>query len=274
MVDEEVREAQSHTQNDEDAPNENHAFHHDPRDVLLQRKVFVDKDFYDENVEGGNGGGLRCGEVAAIDPAENQEGQRNFESRLPGRTPQGIPAKRHFGYLGLVAHMHAIGRQQKDQQDARHDPGDKELIDARAGDEPVEDKRQAWGEEDAQGARGGHQPEAEPLRVGLPDQGRVEEAAKGDDCHPTGAGEGGENGADNERHHSQPTGNPAKTGPGQVDEPGRCAAFGHQVAGKGEKRNGQQCGGRSHPVELDNDRRRVNPDPPEGDEGRRSDDGE
>jgi hypothetical protein len=89
----------------------------------------------------------------------------------------------------------AVEPEENDEERARDDAGQEELVDRYAGDVRVDDERKTGREQEPQRARRRHEAEREPFRVARLHQRRQQQTTHRDDSHAARAGEGGEQGA-------------------------------------------------------------------------------
>ena len=112
------------------------------------------------------------------------------------------------------------------------------MIDGYSGDDAVENHRQGRGEEEPEAPRGSDEAERKAFGIFLADQGGQDDPAEREDGDAARAGESGEEGADERRHHREAPGHPAEPALCRAHQPPGRAPFGEHVPGHGEQRDG------------------------------------
>ena len=257
-IDHIIGHAQGRAEDHQDAAYQHHAVTHHPGQVAHDFDIAVDEHLHDQHIEGGHRRRFGGGKESAVDAHQDDQREGQFPDRLPGGFEGGLDVERGSGQFLVFHHVDAVDREQHDHQQPRQQAGDKQFVDADLADQPVNDDRQAGGEEHAEIAGRSQQAEGEFVGIIFFQQDRVEQAAQGDDGDAGGAGQGGEDGAGHQGDDRQPAGNPAEEGPGKVDQAGGRLTLRQQVAGEGEEGDRQQDRLAGQAVELDDHHRQFN----------------
>jgi hypothetical protein len=210
--------------------------------VLLEVEVLVDEHLDRQRVHGGERGALVDGGEPREDAADDQHGHGELPLDEPHCFAHLAEPRLAAGDVVLEPRVDRVCAQQPHHQEARDEHRLEGRVDVDLRDERVDHDGQRGRQQQAEGAARRDEPEGVALRVALLAQGRVEQAADGDDRDAAAACERREERAREDAHDGEAPGHPAEEGLRRAHDAIRSLRLGHRVADEREQRDRDQDG--------------------------------
>jgi hypothetical protein len=259
---------------DQEAADQRRALDGNAWNVAHERQLAVDPALEHHRHHDGRRGRLhQRGDAAEVAAQENQW-QQHLELRLPQSGERFAPVERRAHGPAQDARAHPPPGHEHDQQQSRQGAADEHLLDRLVRGDPVEDHRQARGQQQADRSRDRDQSDGRLLRVLRAHQDGKQQASHGEDRDARCSGQRREGGQQQRRRHRQPAGHPADERRQQPHQSSARAPLRQDVSGQREQRHGGQHRGRGQTVGLARNRGGGDPLAPEEQQRQSADRGE
>ena len=251
-----VGEADGDAEDHEHASDDRDTLADNPQEIPLDQQVAVNHRLHQQRVARRQRGGFDSGRNST--EHRNEHDRRHCQLPLPfpegrARLPEieAVPARpRDDPFADAPPGDHA--REQNPGQDA----ADEKIFDRDLRDDPVENQRERWWEQQAERSRCREKPEREALAVTVSEQRWEEHAAQRQNRHSRPARKCREEGTENRAYDRGSAWNPSEDRAKDAQQPFRRSAFGKDEARQREQRNRWQCRRHAERVGFDKDRSR------------------